>query len=114
MALYYDLGPILQTYNDDQDLVRAGLIVFVEESKDWVKKIKIGINEKDYRKVADNINLLIPSLEFLGMEQALEEASSIEQWVKEEGKTKAIKETFKIFKERVKKARKEIQKDFNL
>lgn len=114
MALHYDLGPILQTYNDDQALVKAGLVVFVEESKDWLKRIKKGINDKDYNCVADSTNLLMPSLEFLGMEQAIEEALAIDQWVKEQGKTKAIKETFKIFKERVKCARKEIKKDFSL
>ncbi|MDM1397510.1 histidine kinase [Myroides odoratimimus] len=114
MALHYDLGPILQTYNDDQELVKAGLIVFVEESKELVKKIKTGINEKNYGDVAESMNILMPSLEFLGMEQAIEEASLIEEWTQEKGKTKAVKETFKIFKERVKKARKEIQKDFSL
>lgn len=114
MALHYDLGPILHTYNDDQALVKAGLVVFLEESKEWVKRVKNGINDKDYSNVVDSISVLLPSLEFLGMEQAIEEASLIEQWAKEEGKTKAIKETFKIFKERVKNTRKEIRKDFSL
>ncbi|MCC9041515.1 histidine kinase [Myroides sp. M-43] len=114
MALHYDLGPILQTYNDDQVVVKSGLIVFVDESKDWLKRIKKGINDKAYNDVIESISFLTPSLEFLGMEQAIEEASSIETWAKDQGKTKAIKETFKIFKERVKNARKEIRKDFNL
>lgn len=114
MALYYDLGPILQTYNDNQDVVKAGLIVFVDESKGWLKGIKKGINDKNYNNVAEYSSLIMPSLEFLGMEQAIEEAISIEQWAKNQGKTKAIKETFKIFKERVKNARKEIRKDFSL
>lgn len=114
MALHYDLGPILYTYNDDQAVVRAGLVVFVEESKGWLQQIKQGINDKNYVCVAENMNLLKPSLEFLGMELAIEEAFLIDKWAKEQGKTKAIKETFKIFKERVKNARKEIKKDFSL
>ena len=114
MALHYDLGPILVTYNDDQAVVKADLVVFVDESKDWLKQIKKGINDKDYASVAESTNQLMPSLEFLGMEQAIEDASLIDKWAKEKGKTKAIKETFKIFKERVKCARKEIKKDFSL
>ncbi len=114
MALYYDLGPLFKKYNDDNELVKEKLIAFIEDSRRRLKKIKKGIDEKEYAKVNKHTMALQPSLDFLGMDQALEELSLIEKWTKEEGKTKEVKEIFKSFKAHVKNAVKELKKDFDL
>ena len=114
MALYYDLGPLFKKYNDDQELVKERLVAFIEDSHRRLKKMKTGIDEKAYVKVNKHTQALLPSLDFLGMDQALEELSLIEKWTKEEGKTKEVKEIFKSFKTHVKNAVKELKKDFGL
>ncbi|UVD80461.1 histidine kinase [Myroides albus] len=114
MALYYDLGPLYREYNNDKELVRARLIDFLLDSKKRLKKIKKGIDEKEYAKVEKHIKSLKPSLEFLGVDQAIDEANQIEEWTLDQGKTKEVKEIFKSFQLHVKNARKEIKKDFDL
>lgn len=114
MALYYDLGALLQHYNNDNSLVREKLIDFLEVSKHSLEKIKEGIDEKSYSRVQKHINKLIPFLEYIGMDQALDETKLMNAWTIDQGKTKEVKEIFKSFKIHVKDARKEIKKDFNL
>lgn len=114
MALYYDLGPILIKHVENQHEVRQKLIAFYDESKSRLKKIKKGIENKKYSKVRKHIVVLKPSLEFLGMHLAVEEAQFIESWTQDQGKTKEIKEVFKSLKKRIKCARVELKKDFEL
>lgn len=114
MALYYDLGPLYKVYKDDEQLVREKLVAFVDEAKQCLKKMKEGIEEKKYNKVKKHLEILMPSLEFLGVDAVLDEAKNIEKWIHQQGKTKEVKEIFKSFKSGVKSAVKELKKDFSL
>lgn len=114
MALYYDVGPLCRRYNDDKVQVKNILEVFLVDSKHSLKQIKKAIERKNYSKVTKHLEKLKPSLEFLGIDQAMEEFGFIEKWIQDKGKIKEVKENFKAFKEHVKKAKKEIKKDFCL
>ncbi|MHC5202707.1 histidine kinase [Myroides sp. LJL119] len=114
MALYYDLGPLCQVYNDDKVKVKQRLIFFLAESKSSLEFIAQGIREKDYNKVREQLEILKPTLEFLGIDQAIEECVLIEAWTKDKGKIKEVKENFRSFKYHLKNATKEISKDFSL
>ncbi|MEC4114635.1 histidine kinase [Myroides pelagicus] len=114
MALYYDLGSLYKEYDNDKELVLDCLQTFLDDSKKRLKKIENGIEEKEYSKVSKQINALLPSLRLLGIEQAIEEALMIENWTRDEGKTKEVKEIYKLFKLHVTNARKELKKNFEL
>ncbi len=114
MALYYDIGAICRQYDDDKELVKGELVGFISSSSKTLKLIKKAIVEKNYVEVLEYLNALKPSLEFLGLDQALEELVFIEKWTQEKGKIKEVKENFKSFKVYIKKANKEIKKDFSL
>ena len=53
-------------------------------------------------------------MDLLGLENAHEEILHIEQWTKDMGKKKEIKEIFKSMEARIMQASTEIKKDFNL
>lgn len=114
MALYYDLGPLCQIYNDDKDKVKQRLVCFLSDAKKSLHQISQAIKEKDYDEVEQQLIFLRPSLEFLGIDQAIEECRLIEIWTKDKGKIKEVKENFRSFKIHLKNASKEISKDFSL
>lgn len=114
MALYYNLGPLYATYQDNQELIKEKLTVFTKQAELCLDKMKEGIAEKKYNKVKKQTSKLMPFLELLGMDAALEDAYNIESWIEREGKKKEVKEIFKSFKTVVKSAVKELKKDFSL
>ncbi|MEO8515428.1 MAG: histidine kinase, partial [Flavobacterium sp.] len=88
--------------------------LFVEEVPSDVQQIKVGIKAKDYAHAYGFSHKIKPTLDLLGMEAAHEEILQIEQWTKNQGKKKEIKEIYKSLSERVDSALAEIKKDFNL
>ena len=114
MALHYDYGPLYKAYCHDNEAVMIQLQSFIATSKHVLKALKEAIDLKQYEEVLIGIGTLRNALEFLGMEQALEDVYLMEAWVQKKGKTKEVKETYRSFKQKLKDARKELKKDFNL
>ncbi|MDR0227729.1 MAG: histidine kinase [Flavobacteriaceae bacterium] len=114
MALYYDLGVLLKKREQNPESIDAILTTFVGDANELLLKIKKHIDKKNYEKVYKKILKLKGALEILAMEEALEEATVIIDWTKEEGKTKVVKEIYKSFEKKVKGASKEVRKDFNI
>ncbi len=114
MALHYNLSKVYAISENDTEFVRDIVSIFVTEVPDDIIYLKQGIKEKDFQKAYSYAHKVKPTLELLGMNVAHEEILIIENWAKEEGKKKQIKETYKSLKHRIEKAVKEIKKDFNL
>jgi len=77
-------------------------------------QMKLAINEKKHEVAYSFAHKIKPSLDLLGMTIAYEENLCIENWTRDKGKKKEIKDTFKAFESHIEKAIKEIKKDFNL
>ncbi|GEM_PF-176266 len=114
MALYYNLGSLYEKYHNDANLVQEYLIVFCKEATKMLKKMKLGIEEKKHDEVRKLVLKIQPSLEFLGIDEAFDEGSSILLWADGHGKKKEVKEIYKVFKLHVKNATKELKKDFSI
>lgn len=114
MAIHYNLAKVYAISDDDEDFVRQIITLFVEEVPGDVKEIKEGIKEKDYAKAYGYAHKTKPTLDLLGMDAAKEEILQIEQWTRDKGKKKEIKEVYKSLKVRVDAALEEVKKDFNL
>ena len=114
MALQYNLSKVYEISENDVNFVRQVVILFLEEVPVEMKLIKVGIVEKDYRKVYTAAHKIKPSLDLLGMDLSYDENLEIMNWAKSEGKRKEIKETFKSLQSRVELALKELKKDFKL
>lgn len=113
MALHYDLGPLYKKYKEDPQVVNEHLAAFCKKSKKTLKHLKQGIEDKKYLEVERMLMEMKPDLEFLGMDAALEGAYSILAWTAKEGRTKEVKEIYKVFRVHVKNAVKELQHDFD-
>lgn len=114
MAIHYNLAKVYAISDDDEDFVRQIITLFVEEVPVDVKQMKEGINEKDYAKAYGFAHKTKPTLDLLGMDAAKEEILQIEQWTRDQGKKKEIKEVYKSLKSRVDAALDEVKKDFNM
>jgi HPt (histidine-containing phosphotransfer) domain-containing protein len=114
MAIHYNLAKVYAISDDDKDFVLQIINLFVEEVPEDLKQLKEGIKEKDHGKAYSFAHKTKPTLDLLGMEAAHEEILQIEQWTKNEGKKKEIKEIFKSLSNRVDAALAEVKKDFNL
>ena len=114
MAIHYNLAKVYAISDDDKDFVLQIVNLFVEEVPSDVQQIKVGINVKDYSHAYGYAHKIKPTLDLLGMEAAYEEILQIEQWTKDQGKKKEIKEIFKSMSGRIDLALVEIKKDFNL
>ena len=114
MAIHYNLAKVYAISDDDEDFVRQIITLFVEEVPTDVKEIKEGIKEKDYAKAYSFAHKTKPTLDLLGMDAAKEEVLQIEQWTRDKGKKKEIKEVYKSLKGRVDATLEEVKKDFNL
>ena len=114
MAIHYNLAKVYAISDDDKDFVLQIVNLFVEEVPSDVQQIKVGINVKDHSHAYGYAHKIKPTLDLLGMEAAYEEILQIEQWTKDQGKKKEIKEIFKSMSGRIDLALVEIKKDFNL
>ncbi|WP_300568926.1 Hpt domain-containing protein [Flavobacterium sp.] len=114
MAIHYNLAKVYAISDDDKDFVLQIVNLFVEEVPADVQQIRVGIKAKDYPYAYGFAHKVKPTLDLLGMEAAHEEILQIEQWTKNEGKKKEIKEIYKSLSERVDSALAEIKKDFSI
>jgi len=114
MAIHYNLAKVYAISDDDKDFVLQIVNLFVEEVPSDVQQIKVGIKTKDYPYTYGFAHKVKPTLDLLGMEAAHEEILQIEQWTKDQGKKKEIKEIYKSLSERVDSALAEIKKDFSI
>ncbi len=114
MALHYNLSKVYALSDNDNDFVMQIINLFLSEIPEDLKEVKIGIEEKDYKKAHAFAHKIKPTLDLMGMNVAFEEILLVEAWAKNEGKRKEIKETYKSIKLQVDNAVKEITKDFNL
>ncbi|MFK7048946.1 MULTISPECIES: Hpt domain-containing protein [Flavobacterium] len=112
MAIHYNLAKVYAISDDDDDFVRQIITLFIEEVPEDVRQIKEGIEEKDYAKAYGYAHKTKPTLDLLGMEAAKEEILQIEQWTRDKGKKKEIKEIYKSLKARINAALDEVKKDF--
>lgn len=114
MALHYNLAKVYAISDNDTDFVIEILKLFVSEVPVDLRQMKEGINEKNYQEVYGLAHKIKPSLDLLGMTIAYEDSICVENWTRENGKKKEIKDTYKSLEQHVEKAVKEIKKDFNL
>ncbi|AEW87218.1 histidine kinase [Flavobacterium columnare] len=114
MAIHYNLAKVYAISDDDDDFVRQIITLFVEEVPSDIKQIKEGIEDKDYVKTYGFAHKTKPTLDLLGMDAAKEEILLVEQWTRDQGKKKEIKEVYKSLKNRINAALEEVKKDFNL
>ena len=114
MAIHYNLAKVYAISDDDKDFVLQIINLFIEEVPPDVAQIKVGINDKDHSHAYSYAHKIKPTLDLLGMEAAHEEILQIEQWTKDKGKKKEIKEIFKSMSGRIDLALSEIKKDFSL
>ncbi len=114
MALHYNLSKVYALSDSDNEFVMQIIDLFLSEIPEDLKEVKIGIEEKDYKKAHAFAHKIKPTLDLMGMNVAFEEILLVEAWAKNEGKRKEIKETYKSIKLQVDNAVKEITKDFNI
>ena len=114
MAIHYNLSKVYAISDDDKDFVLQIVNLFVLEVPADLILIKEGINFKNYAQTYNYSHKIKPTLDLLGMENAHEEILQIEQWTKDLGKKKEIKEVFKSLEFRINQAANEIKKDFSL
>ncbi|EKT4508938.1 Hpt domain-containing protein [Flavobacterium psychrophilum] len=114
MAIHYNLAKVYAISDDDKDFVLQIVKLFVEEVPLDVKQIKEGINAKDYDHAYGYAHKINPTLSLLGMEAAHDEILQIEQWAKNKGKKKEIKEIYKSMSGRIDLALSEIKKKYSL
>lgn len=114
MALHYNLAKVYAISENDTDFVMDIVTLFVSEIPQDLLQMKEAINVKDYQVAYSFAHKIKPTLDLLGMTVAHEELLYIENWTKNEGKRKEVKDTYKSIEYRIEKAVKEIRKDFNL
>lgn len=114
MAIHYNLAKVYAISDDDKDFVLQIINLFVDEVPGDIKEMRDGIKDKDYAKAYGFAHKTKPTLDLLGMDAAKEEILQIEQWTRDKGKKKEIKEVYKSLKARVDAALDEVKKDFNL
>jgi len=114
MAIHYNLAKVYAISDDDADFVRQIITLFVEEVPEDVKHMKAGIKAKDYAQAYSYAHKTKPTLDLLGMDAAKEEILQIEQWTRDQGKKKEIKEVYKSLETRIEAALEEVKKDFSI
>lgn len=114
MALHYNLAKVHEISDNDTEFVVEILKLFVSDVPIDLFQMKEAINEKNYQDAYSYAHKIKPSLDLLGMTIAYEENICIENWTREKGKKKEIKDTYKSLESHIEKAVKEIKKDFNL
>ncbi len=114
MALHYNLAKVYAISENDTDFVMDIVTLFVVEVPQDLLQMKDAINEKQYQVAYGFAHKIKPTLDLLGMTVAYEEIVYIENWTRNEGKRKEVKDTYKSIETRIEKAVKEIRKDFNL
>lgn len=114
MALHYNLAKVHEISDNDTEFVVEILKLFVSDVPVDLLQMKEAIGEKKHQEAYSYAHKIKPSLDLLGMTIAYEENICIENWTREKGKKKEIKDTYKSLENHIEKAVKEIKKDFNL
>ena len=114
MALHYNLAKVHAISENDTEFVLQILKLFVQEVPRELTQMKEAINEKMHEQAYQFAHKIKPSLDLLGMIIVYEENICIENWTREKGKKKEIKDTYKSLEHHIEKAVKEIKKDFSL
>lgn len=114
MALFYDVRSLYTKHENREDLVIDELVFYVEQMAKRLEKMKKHIDAKNYEKLQKHVTILLPMVEVLGMDQAVEEFAIVQKWINQKGKTKEIKEVYKVLRKRLRSAAKEIKKDYNI
>lgn len=114
MALHYNLEKVYALSENDTEFVLQIANLFVNEMPQDLAEIRKGIDEKEYHQAYSFAHKIKPTLDLLGMTVAFNEVLIIEEWTRNKGKRKEIKETFKSIEQKIEKAIKEINKDFSL
>lgn len=114
MALHYNLAKVYEISENDTEFAHQIVTLFLEEVPVELKQIKHSIENKDYGLTYSACHKIKPSLDLLGMDLAFEENAQIMNWTKEAGKRKEIIEIYKLLKEHIDLAVKELRKDFKL
>lgn len=114
MALFYDVKALYGKHNNREERVVAELVDYVQQMTKRLDKMKKHIDAKNYEKLQKHVNALLPIVEILGMDQACEEFNMVQVWIDQKGKTKEIKEVYKLLKKRLRSAAKEIKKDYQI
>ncbi|MGG5577329.1 hypothetical protein ACPDHL_08315 [Myroides sp. C15-4] len=114
MALFYDVRSLYDKHNNKEELVVEELIDYVQQMTKRLDKMKKHIDAKNYEKLQKHVKVLQPIMETLGMDQAYEEFNTVQQWLEQKGKTKEIKEVYKLLRKRIRSAAKEIKKDYQI
>ncbi|CAM3610220.1 Hpt domain-containing protein [Flavobacterium gelidilacus] len=114
MAIHYNLAKVYDISSNDVEFVNQILTLFLEEVPFELKQMKEGIKIKDFKKTYAAAHKIKPTLDLLGVDLAYEEVNQIMAWTKKEGKKKEVKEVFKLLKEQVDLASKEIRKNHNI
>ena len=114
MALHYNLAKVYEISSNDADFAQQILVLFLDEIPTEIQNIKEGIKAKDYPKTYAAAHKIKPTLDLLGMDLPYEEVNQIILWTNKEGKKREIKEIFKLLKEQIELASKEIRKNHNI
>jgi HPt (histidine-containing phosphotransfer) domain-containing protein len=114
MAINYNLSKVNEISENDDDFVLSIIELFTTEIPSDLKSLKAAIKEKNHQTAYAFAHKIKPTLDLMGMNQAHEEVLYIEDWARRLGKRKEVKDTFKSMKDQIKKAIKEIKKDFSI
>lgn len=114
MALFYDVKPLYAKHSNKEELVVEELVSYIKHMSKRLDKMKKHIDAKNYEKLQKHVTILQPIVETLGMDQAFEEFNTIQNWIERKGKTKEIKEVYKLLRKHIRSAAKEIAKDYHI
>lgn len=114
MALHYNLAKVYEISANDADFAHQILELFLQEVPAEIHGIKNAIKEKNFQEAYAAAHKIKPTLDLLGMNLAYDEVNQIMTWAKAEGKKKDIIEVFKLLKEQINLASKEIKKNHNI
>jgi len=114
MALFYDVRSLYTKHNNQEERVIEELVFCVQQMTKRLDKMKKHIDAKNYEKLQKHVTILLPLVEMLGMDQAVDEFGTIQEWIEQKGKTKEIKEVYKLLRKHLRSAVKEITKDYHI
>lgn len=114
MALYYNLSKLNEQKKDNSVEVKEAIESFVFLAEKKLTKLEKAISKKKYDKVLKHLSKLKKHLILFEIDECVEYADGISLWADNQGSRNAIEEVFKVFKNRIEKALKEMKKDFKI
>lgn len=114
MAIHYNLSKVFEQTNSDILLVKKEIKSFVCDVPDEMKNLILNIKNKQYQIALQLATKIKPTLELMGMTIAYDEMTQVENWAEKQGKRREIKATVKSIKNQIKKASKEMNKEYKV